>query len=63
MYANRKGLDVREIKVHVNHTKRYGDDAALDNQAVARIEHLESMVEVEGDIDEIRRKRLIENSQ
>ena len=60
MYANRKGLDVREIKVHVNHTKRYSDDAAQDNQVGARIEHFERLVEVEGDIDEIQRNRLIE---
>lgn len=60
MYANRKGWDVKEIKVHVNHTKRYSDDAAQDNRVGARIECFERLVEVEGDIDEIQRNRLIE---
>lgn len=60
MYANRKGLDLKEIKVHVNHTKRYSDDAAQSNEVGARIDHFERLVEVEGDLDESQRKRLIE---
>ena len=32
MYANRKGLDVKEIKVHVNYSKRHSDDAGQNNQ-------------------------------
>lgn len=60
MYANRKSLDIKEIKVHVTHSKRYSDDAAHGNHMDARIEHFERMVEIEGDIDEGQRKRIIE---
>lgn len=60
MYANRKSLDIEEIKVHVTHSKRYSDDAVHDNQMDARIERFERLVEVEGDIDEKQRKRIIE---
>lgn len=60
MYSNRKGWDVKEIKVHVSHTKRYSDDAAKESQVDARIEHFERLVEVEGELDESQRKRLIE---
>ena len=60
MYANRKNLDIEEIKVHVTHSKRYSDDAAHGNQPDARIEHFERMVEIEGDINEAQRQRMIE---
>lgn len=60
MYSNRKGLDVKEIKVHVSHQKRYSDDAGQDNQPKARIEHFERVMEIEGTIDEAQKKRLIE---
>lgn len=59
MYADRKGFDVKEIKIHVNHSKRYSDDAG-SNAKAARIDHFERMVEVEGNIDEEQRKRLVE---
>lgn len=60
MYANRKGLDINEIKVHVNHSKRHVDDIEQNNEPAARIDHFERLVEIEGDIDENQRKRMIE---
>ncbi len=60
MYANRKDLDIKEIKVHVSHSKRYSDDVAQNNQPAARIEHFERLVEIEGNIDENQRQRILE---
>lgn len=60
MYADRKGLAVKEIKIHVSHSKRYSDDAGGNPKPEARIDHFERLVEVEGDIDEKQRERLIE---
>lgn len=60
MYANRKGLDIKEIKVHVNHSKRYSDDVGQNNQPAARIEHFERLLEIEGEMDESQRKRILE---
>src|SRR5690606_1011451 len=60
MYANRKEMDVTEIKVHVSHSRRYSDDAAHDDQTDARIDHFERMIEIEGDISDQQRQRMIE---
>ena len=60
MYANRKKMDVKEIKVHVSHSKRYSDDAENGDNMSARIDHFERIVEIEGDIDEKQGDRMIE---
>lgn len=59
MYANRKNLEVKEIKVHVNHSKRHCEDCATDD-ANARIDHFERLIEVEGDLTDEQRQRLLE---
>lgn len=60
MYANRKNMDVKEIKVHVTHSKRYSDDVVKGEEPSARIDHFERIVEIEGDIDEKQRERMLE---
>jgi uncharacterized OsmC-like protein/alpha/beta superfamily hydrolase len=60
MYANRKGFDVSEIKVHVNHNKRHRDDAEKSNQPDARLDHFQRFVEVEGVLSEEQYNRLLE---
>ncbi len=59
MYANRKNLEVREIKVHVNHNKRHCEDCA-NAEAGARIDHFERLIEITGNINADQRQRLLE---
>lgn len=56
MYANRKKLPVNEVKVHVNHTKRHGEDSVNTE----RIDHFERLVELAGNLTEDQRNRLLE---
>ena len=60
MYANRKGLDVKEIKVHVDHFKRYSDDSANSNQPEARLDHFERLLEVDGNLTGEQLEHLVE---
>lgn len=59
MYANRKNLDVSEIKVHVNHNKRHCEDCS-NAEAGARIDHFERVIEIEGAVNADQRQRLLE---
>ncbi len=59
MYANRKGLNVKEIKVHVTHSKRHCEDCEIDSPN-SRIDHFERIIEVAGDLDEQQRAKLLE---
>lgn len=57
MYANRKDMDVQEIRVHVNHSKRHCEDCEKED---ARIDHFERIIEAEGDLDKQQLQRLVE---
>ncbi len=59
MYANRKNLEVNEIKVHVNHDKRHCEDCQTDNTN-SRIDHFERHIEIDGNVTTEQRQRLLE---
>jgi len=59
MYANRKNLEVQEIRVHVNHGKRHCEDCETDN-ANSRIDHFERLIEIDGNLTEEQRQRLLQ---
>lgn len=56
MYANRKSLDLQEIRVHVNHSKQHIEDLERNE----RIDHFERHVELEGTLTADQRTRLLE---
>ncbi len=56
MYANRKNLNVQKIRVHINHSKQHSTDCEKNEH----IDHFERLVELEGDMTEEQRKRLLE---
>ena len=59
MYANRKGVDVQEIKVHVNHSKRHCEDCETDSPN-SRIDHFERLIEAKGNLTIEQQQRLLE---
>lgn len=59
MYANRKELNIKEIKVHVSHSKRHCEDCDITNSN-SRIDHFERMVEVDGELDGAQLTKLLE---
>ncbi len=59
MYANRKNLDIEEIKVHVNHSKRHCEDCESDDPN-SRIDHFERLIEMKGNVRGEQLQRLLE---
>ena len=59
MYANRKKWPVERITISVDHAKRHAEDCA-DCGPKDRIDVFTRSIEVEGDLDETQRARLLE---
>ena len=60
MYADRKGWDVQEINVYLNHEKVHAKDCEDCPDSTHKIDHIQRLIEVVGDLDESQRKRLLE---
>lgn len=60
MYARRKGWDLEEVTVHLNHYKDYAEDLQHCEEERAKIDHFDRLLELEGDLDEKQRQRLLE---
>ncbi|MGB1000383.1 MAG: alpha/beta fold hydrolase [Flavobacteriales bacterium] len=63
MYANRKKWDVKNITVHLNHNKKHVDDCNVCEKPSARLDHIDKTIEIEGDLDEKQRQRMLEISE
>ena len=60
MYARRKKWPLKEVRVHLDHYKDYASDFADAENPKSRIDHFERLIEIEGDLDEKQRNRLLE---
>lgn len=60
MYADRKGWDLQEVRVHLEHSKEYPEDAGMRDEPKGKLDHIERVLELEGNLDEKQRKRLLE---
>ncbi len=60
MYADRKGWDINEIRVHLNHEKRHGDDCADCEKPTSKIDHFERLIEIDSQLDDGQVARLLE---
>lgn len=60
MYADRKGWDLREVKVHVNHDKRHSEDCVDCEKASSKLDHFDRILEIDSDLDENQRNKLLE---
>jgi len=60
MYADRKGWEVGQIKVHLNHEKKHSDDCADCEKASSKIDHFERIIEIDSELDDKQRQRLLE---
>lgn len=60
MYARRKKWDLKEVKVHLAHFKDYASDMADTENSKSKIDHFDLKLELEGDLDETQRARLLE---
>lgn len=60
MYINRKGWDVQRIRVRVNYSRDYKKDCESCSSANRKIDVFERIIDLEGDLDEVKRARILE---
>ncbi len=60
MYADHKNLDLQEVKVKLTHEKVHASDGGDVNGAKSKIDQIKRFIQLEGDLTEEQRKRLIE---
>ena len=59
MYANRKGWPLERVTVGLEHAKKHADDC-VDCGPKDRIDVFTRSIEIEGDLDDAQRQRLLE---
>lgn len=60
MYADRKGWPLKSIKVHLKHGKIHAKDCENCETAMGKIDRIERVIELDGDLDDAQRQRLLE---
>ncbi|MEL7147215.1 MAG: alpha/beta fold hydrolase [Bacteroidota bacterium] len=60
MYADHKKWDLKEVTVHLSHNKKHSVDCDNCEQKGAKIDHFERVIELEGNLDDSQRQRLLE---
>ncbi len=60
MYADRKKWPIKEIRVHLQHDHVYSEDSEASGQAPRKIDRIERLIEIEGDLDDAQRAKLME---
>lgn len=59
MYADRKEWDLKEVRVHLKHDKVHAEDCG-DCEHTGKMDQIERVIELEGNLDENQRKKLFE---
>ena len=60
MYARRKGWPLQAVRVRLRHAKIHAADCADCETKEGRLDHLERVIQLDGDLDDEQRARLIE---
>jgi len=60
MYADRKGWELKEVKVHLQHSNEYAVDADNVDKPQSKIDVISREIEITGDLDDKQRARLME---
>jgi putative redox protein len=60
MYANRKDWPLDSVTVRLSHGKIYADDCANCETETGKIDRIEREIEVEGDLTDTQREKLLE---
>lgn len=60
MYANRKGWEVTNIKVHLQHQKVHAEDCLQCDTPTGKIDKIEREIEIEGNLTAEQRERMLQ---
>lgn len=60
MYADRKGWEVTDIKVHLQHEKIHAEDCLQCDTPTGKIDRIERVIELEGNLTEEQRQRMLQ---
>jgi putative redox protein len=60
MYADRKGIPLQKASVRLHHSKRHADDCVECEKPSARLDTIERVITLEGDLSDAERQRLLE---
>lgn len=60
MYADRKGWQLNNIKVHLNHAKIHAKDCENCETESGKIDRIKRVIELDGELDDSQRQRLLE---
>lgn len=60
MYADKKGWDLKEVKTHLQHSKIHSDDCDSCENKPAKLDHIERLIEIDGELSQEQRRRLLE---
>lgn len=60
MYAKRKGWEVTNIKVHLQHEKIHAEDCLQCESTSGKIDKIERVIELEGDLTQEQRDRMLQ---
>lgn len=62
MYADRKMWPLKEIKVHLEHQKRHAVDGMDFEKPTSKLDHIDKVIELHGDLNQAQQERLLEIS-
>lgn len=60
MYADRKKWDLGEINIELNHSKDYAKDCETCENGSSKIDIIEKVIHISGDLDQKQKSRLLE---
>ena len=60
MYADRKGWPLERVHVYLQHEKEYAEDCDHCEDPARKIDRMERIIELDGDLDDEQRARLME---
>ena len=60
MYANRKGLNVDNIQVKLEHNRIHSSDCESCEDQSAKVDQIRRLIRIEGDLTDAQRKRMLD---
>lgn len=63
MYADRKGIALKTVRVHLEHDKVHAEDCLNCESKDGKLDRIKKVIEIDGDLDDATREKLLEISQ